>query len=697
MSVQYTPYAVPFVVAGVAMLGLIVYAVLRGRREGFDKTSLAFVAITGCAAIWIITRFFQIISVEYELKLFWVTLLYVGYGFIGPSLLCFALAYTGREELVDWRLVGALSVIPLGAIILAATNVSHQLLWTDELLVHGGAVVLEREFNTLFVVYALYNVTLIVTGAVLLVRWANRTSGIYRRQMYLFVTGIAIPTIVGLAWALELVPGVPHFLDPTAFGFALMCVFLAVALYRYRLLDLAPVARDAVIENMRDGYVVIDEQGRVVDLNPSAETILGERSVVVGEPLRERLPAVAELLDAEAVDERAETEIQAETIDGERRFFVAHLSGLEGADQSGRLLTLRDVTDRRAVQRRYQVMIENASDVYSILDRDGRITYASPSIEGVLGYAPEAVEGRPAVELIHPDDRADVLEFYEDLLTEPGLERRAEYRVRHRDGGWRVVESVAQNLLEEHFIEGIVVSSRDVTERKRRERELEESNERLEQFASVVSHDLRNPLNVADAYVEQILYTGDPELASEIRVSLDRMQTIIDDVLSLARQGQELGEIESLDVTDVATAAWEHVETPDADLEIEESLRVNGDRDRLSQLFENLFRNAVTHGRPDEEGEKAPGDDTLTVAVGTLDGGEGFYVADDGVGIDPDERDRVLEQGYTNSADGTGFGLAIVEEIANAHDWSVAVEESADGGARFEFEFEGTTDWDGSG
>ncbi len=109
-------------------------------------------------------------------------------------------------------------------------------------------------------------------------------------------------------------------------------------------------------------------------------------------------------------------------------------------------------------------------------------------------------------------------------------------------------------------------------------------------------------------------------------------------------------------------------------------------------MFENLFRNSVEHGSTSsrtesddsvEHGRCADGAAPVTVSVGTTD--DGFYVADDGVGIPPEERDDVFERGYTTSDTGTGFGLAIVVEVAQAHGWSVSVTESEDGGARFEF------------
>jgi len=225
---------------------------------------------------------------------------------------------------------------------------------------------------------------------------------------------------------------------------------------------------------------------------------------------------------------------------------------------------------------------------------------------------------------------------------------------------------------------GRVVLVYDVTEQVRRQRELEaqkeelaRQNERLEAFAETVSHDLRNPLNVARGHLDLARDSPDEAHFDEIETALGRMDELIDDILTLARQGQSVSETEPLEVETIAALSWDTVETNSATLEREADVTVEADRKRLRQLFENLFRNAVEHG---PEG--------VSVTVGALE--DGFYVADDGPGIPADERDSIFEQGYTTSEDGSGFGLAIVESGVEAHGWSIDVTASDRGGARFE-------------
>jgi len=217
-----------------------------------------------------------------------------------------------------------------------------------------------------------------------------------------------------------------------------------------------------------------------------------------------------------------------------------------------------------------------------------------------------------------------------------------------------------------------VTIARDITERKEREQELRRQNERLEAFASVVAHDLRNPLNVAKARIELAKEQCDSKHLDTAAGNIERSFDLIDDMLTLTRQGQQVSEMEPIDIASFVESCWENVETAAATVVTDIDSPIHADPNRLRQLLENLMRNAIEHGNED-----------VTVRVGSLP--DGFYVADDGPGIPEDERENVFEPGYSESHRGTGFGLAIVRRIAHAHDWEVQITESADGGARFEF------------
>lgn len=228
---------------------------------------------------------------------------------------------------------------------------------------------------------------------------------------------------------------------------------------------------------------------------------------------------------------------------------------------------------------------------------------------------------------------------------------------------------------EEGAVVGLVGVARDVTNQKERERELERQRRQLEQFASFASHDLRNPVNVAQGYLERAVETGDETALREVESALDQMDHLIDVLLTLVRGEDEEGDDAepTTDLRDVVEHSWEANRTPDATLRIDvpDGTRVHADDGQLRQLLDNLFRNAVDHGGA-----------AVTVDVGLTE--TGLYVEDDGPGIDPEERDAIFEYGHTSG--GTGVGLTIVRTVAGALDWNVSIEESPAGGARFRFD-----------
>lgn len=210
---------------------------------------------------------------------------------------------------------------------------------------------------------------------------------------------------------------------------------------------------------------------------------------------------------------------------------------------------------------------------------------------------------------------------------------------------------------------------RDVTDRNERERE--PRAERLEEFLSVVSHDLRNPLNVATANLEAAADASADDRLDAALDALERMNLLIEDLLVLTREENAIGDTEPVHLGELIRDCWSHVETAAATLDVDADRTVRADRSRLAQVFENLFRNAVEHGGED-----------VTIAVGTVS--DGIYVEDDGPGVPSDERDRIFDATYSTSENGTGLGLRIVETIVDAHGWEIELAETDRDGTRFE-------------
>ncbi|RLM97585.1 PAS domain S-box protein [Haloarcula sp. Atlit-7R] len=315
-----------------------------------------------------------------------------------------------------------------------------------------------------------------------------------------------------------------------------------------------------------------------------------------------------------------------------------------------------------------------------LFDRDCRYTVAGGGELSSVGLTSNDFEGATPHDLF-PESIADELEhYYGEALDGHSHSFEQQYQDKH----YRI-RTVPVRDDDGAVISGLAVSE-DVTERRERQQALERQNERLREFAGVVSHDLRNPLNVAQGQLKLARTECDSDHLDNVAAAIERSNRLIDDLLTLASSGDEVTETESLDLRAIAEGCWQNVPTGDATLLPRTEQTVVADRGRLEQLLENLVRNAVEHARPQSamsSDDVAGHANDLTVTVGSLAGG--FYVEDTGPGIPPEERDEVFEAGHSTAVDGTGFGLRIVEQIADAHGWTVTVTDSESGGARFEF------------
>ena len=446
---------------------------------------------------------------------------------------------------------------------------------------------------------------------------------------------------------------------------------------------------EAMIEQSPDMINVHDEDGAIVEANRrfceelgyTAEEVLGMH---VWDIDADAGPEdVAAMREETGTGDLRRIDATYERADGSTFPAEAHLTRLDTAGDWAFLVFSRNVSDRVERDRElarlregYETVFEHAQDALFLVDveTDGDapsfvFESANPAQEELTGIPEAELRGKTPTAAfgeggagVFEDQFRSILETQETTTFEAELSFPS---------GDAVVDASVSPVVVDGEVTQLVGAARDTTERKRRERELRRERDRLEEFASIVSHDLRNPLNVAEGYLEMARESDDASHLERVADAHSRMRTLIEDILTLAREGTTVTEFEAVDLAAVASDCWSLLEAPDATLDVRPSESILADRSRLRQVFENLYRNAVEHG-----GEG------VTITVGALD--DGFYVEDDGPGIPPENRDRVFESGHTTSPDGTGFGLTIVAEIADAHGWSVGVTEGEAGGARFE-------------
>jgi len=492
------------------------------------------------------------------------------------------------------------------------------------------------------------------------------------------------------------------------------------------------------------GRTVIHEDGgrRLDATNESFEETFGYSADEHGyAEIRDAVvPEGAARIDGESVLERGEPsriEVRRHATDG-LRDFILHVIPAQRSEEAIVYSIYADIDDQKRVERTLRRLHATTREMFGGEDREEIATLAAraaidilefPS-SGVRLYDPEAnvlcptaisdeataafgdrppfgpgdgrvweaFEAREPV-VVDDLDAVDTAVGYGDI--------RSLLVVPLGDHGAMPLGSREPNAFDETDLQLARVLAANVTvaldhaerteQLRDRDAALQREIDRLEKFAGLVSHDLRSPLNVATGRTDMVRSLTDDEavLAELDRVedAHDRMSQLIEDLLALARQGRTVDEIESVPLDEAAERAWGTVGTANATLDASDATTaVDADPERLRTLLENLFANSVEHGTTDgrpEDGDsvehgstdgQSEGGDDLTVSVGSLPGG--FYVADDGSGFDIDP-DEATDYGRSSTATGTGFGLAIVREIAAAHGWELSVAD--DDGARFEF------------
>ncbi|MFB6282524.1 MAG: PAS domain S-box protein [Halobacteria archaeon] len=467
---------------------------------------------------------------------------------------------------------------------------------------------------------------------------------------------------------------------------------------------------EKILETIEDGVYVLDEEGDLVMVNDafldmtgySREEVLGGNVLFVAEE-KEYEKGTDAIKDLEESGKSSMTyDVTLETKDG-RSIICENRTNMFG--DGATVGVIRDISNRVKKDKWFKSLIQNSRDIITVLSATGDIMYQNPSVERILGYEQETLLDETVFPYIHPGDREKVITKIRDGIREGRDIETVEFRFRHRNGGWRYLESRGINLLDDPAVEGIVVNSRDITERKQREKELERQKKNLDDFASVVSHDIRNPLNIAKARLD-MERGGDNENLEKVNEMLVRMEDLIEDTLKLAKHGQTIGETEAVDLEKIARRAWFDVDTGEAEINVSDGLgKIEADEDRLLQLIENIYRNSVEHAKedtsdlevgfgpiyedlgpvevdlePDDKGVDGVGVDGNGVDAGYL---EGFFVEDNGDGIDDDMKKKIFEHGFS-TAEGTGLGLSIVKSIAKAHGWEVICSDGVDGGIRFE-------------
>ncbi len=635
---MYDGVVFAFVAAVVVCVSVGGWLVARHDRSGPAVAMGAFMLVVG---LWAGTHVGSLSATTEVWLLRFTQLSYVAVVLVPVVWLILAMRYRELDHLLSRRRIAALLVVPALTLGLVFTARSHTLFYTSiDLVTVAGRPMLQTTAGPWHAVNIVYSYSVLLVGTGLLCQAALTDNRLYRRQSVVLLACVSCPWLVNIAYHLGIRP-IP-WVDPTPLAFTLVGIPLAVVVVRTDLATFLPVAHERVFRTIDDPIVVASPDGTVIDANQAARTVLGDGERLHGRPADQILPAV--LCREGGLDPSASSPVECSlAVDGEERTYVCRRREIEPGPEApsrGVLVSLVDITVQKTQHR--------------------------------------------------------------------SLERKT-------------------------------ARLREQTDR------LERKNDQLERLADIASHDLRGPLATADrlvALLEADLDDPDPAVRSslaDLEAVHERLAAFADHLPQLARESTDVESTAACDIEAVARRAWGVVRTDGTSLVVADSRTVQADPRRLERLFQNLFRNAVEHGAggtgawekrgtagsspaPGEDNGEPISDSTAPPMSGTPDGGiegaahtgadqrrrataeedqgddsvtavrvgtteRGFFVADDGIGIDPDRREDVFEYG-TSTGDGSGFGLAIVRSIVEAHGWTVELTAGESGGARFDIDVE---------
>lgn len=687
-------------------LGLAIYA----WRQRPIAGAASFCLMMSGLFIWLLSYMLEIITFEATLRLTWSNMTFFGVATVPIAWLLFSWEYTGRTHWLTRRNIVLLFVEPVLIWLLIWTNFSHGLFRTSAVFDMTGPVVkAQMIYGPAFWVHTGYSYILLLIGTILLIKAFFQATGLYRRQLSIILIGVIVPWAANLFYIFPL--DAIAYLDPTPLAFFITGLLMAWAIFGYRLIDIMPVARNLVIENMRDGMLVLDNDNRIIDINPAAEDILScKAKTVIGQPAQSVLAKWSDLVKQY---QNVDLIIDEITVTEAARTFYYDLQITPLLDKqgrrSGRLVLLRNITERKHTEEAYYTLVNQTTQAFAII-QDAQIKFANPALAEMTNLPLTQLSSMPVEALIHhihPEDR--------ELLTEVALNApRFELRYLDAQGAVRWLELTASPI-QFQGEPSIQVILSDITEHKEIETVLRQAKEEAESanrakstFLANMSHEIRTPLSAIIGYsemlYEQAAANGNTKLAERLKnieLSGYHLLSILNDLLDISRI--EAGKV------DLRPELFPIQEMIDALLITVRPLvtrnnnrftvmcaadlgNMVSDETKVMEMLTNLLSNAGKFTRDGEivlRGYR----ETAVSPSSTESPAIVFQVSDTGIGIAPEGLSQIF-QPFTQADDsltrqygGVGLGLAITKSLCELLGASIQVESELGVGSTFTIKF----------
>ncbi len=684
MKFEFSLYTLPLVAAAIISIWIFFNAWLRRKTAGAIAIAMLSVMLT----IWLLGYALEIAGADLQTKLLCAKLQYIGIPLAPLFWLIFAYNYANPTRQLNLRAMGLLAIIPLLTIVIAFTTEHHHLLW-DELGIsrEGSFSALSVTHGVWFWIHSGYSYLLLLGGAVIVVRAILRNKGLYRGQAATMLIAVLAPWVGNILFLSGISP--IRYLDITPFAFTITLIAIAWGIFGFRLIDLTPLARDSVIEQMQEAMIVLDLQNRLVDMNQSALKLAGRTSAqAIGENVAQVFSRWASVLKNYKDTFNLTEEVNVGD-EGNDIWYELIISPLHDSQKSlvGRVLVVRDITQRKKNEARLAQLsraVEASPASIVVTDIKGNIEYVNPKFTEVTGYSYEDAVGKNPRILKTDQTPAEVhAQLWQTIMA--GKEWRGEFCNRQKNGDlyWELA-SISPITDSQGKTTHFIAVKEDITDRKRAEKQLADAHQQAleasrlkSQLLAKVNHELRTPLGGILGYAELLhggtfgILTDEQEQATgqiiessrylEIMVNelLDQAQIEAKTLILRMRQFSPaaiLREVES----GISVLCRNKGIAFETCIEPELPEQLVGDDHRLKEIMINLAGNAVKFTQSGSVHIRlfVPGEDHW-----------GIEVSDTGSGIPLEFQSAIFESFYqvdnaiTRENRGTGLGLSITKHL----------------------------------
>lgn len=641
-------------------------------NKRLNPNAYFFSLVMAAVSIWSICEAFQMASVSIETKILWSQLSYVGIVFIGPFFLLFTMSYTDNKKYLNKKFAALLSVIPILILILVATNPLYGLIWptiTPTSNIPGAILLYGRGIG--FYLNIVYIYILLIAGVLLLLQSIIRNPKVFQKQAVMILIGTLIPTIANLIYITNSSPVLG--LDLTPFAFTITGVVVAYSIFRYKLLDIVPIAYNKLFDKMGSGAIIVDSKKGIVDINMAATEILDINSNLAGKNIEETITQFKELYPLGCIQHERKMEIK---IEKPRKIWLdTMVTSLENDKQHiGWLITFTNISTRKNAEenvkkseKEYRDLVDNALVGIYKTDIDGNILFANDAMVKMLGFkSKNDFNNFSSADLYkNPDTRDKLVE----KLLKDGFIERCEIDLNKKNS--ETITILMNSKLEGNIISGMIM---DITQKKIAEKQIEKSLEEKEMLLKEIHHRVKNNLMVISSLLNlQSRYIKDEAYKSIFKESQNRARSMAL-IHELLYQSSDLKRINFGKFINTLTGELYRIYISNQNLiklnvNVESVMVDINAAIPLGLIVNELVSNSMKHAFPDER------KGNINIEFSAVNDNYTLVVEDDGVGFPED-----IDFNNTDS-----LGLRIVNSLTEQIDGKLILDRTK--GSKFIIKF----------